>query len=33
MVGPSEDMSSLGFAGDDWDLAFFGEGLATALLL
>jgi len=26
-------MSSLGFAGDDRDLVFFGEGLAAALLL
>ena len=32
MVGPSEVMSSLGFAGDDWDLVFFGDGLATVLL-
>jgi len=33
MVGPSKVMSSLGFAGDDRDLVFFGEGLAVALLL
>jgi len=25
-------MSSLGFAGDDWDLVFFGDGLAAVLL-
>ena len=33
MVDPSEVMSPLGFAGDDWDLGFFGDGLAAALLL
>ena len=32
MVGPSEVASSLGFAGDDCDLTFLGEGLAVALL-
>ena len=33
MVGPYEVTSSLGFAGDDCDLAFLGEGLVTVLLL
>ena len=33
MADPSEVMSSLGFAGDDWDLVFFGDGLAAAFLL
>jgi len=26
-------MSSLGFAGNDWDLVFFDDGLAAAFLL
>ena len=33
MADPSEVMSSLGFAGDDWDLVFFGDGLAAEFLL
>jgi hypothetical protein len=33
MVDPSKVVSPLGFAGDDFDLVFFGDGLAAALLL